>query len=116
MPGITAQEWELLNCFAVEPKLLDPDELWCCNDAVYLVEVDGLSVSFAIQPAYNDVRLIVQRGEKRLFELNAVGVSDVRIPDEPGHDVVEVRLSENGWLRLQLRPVFEITQKYGHNA
>jgi hypothetical protein len=116
MPGITAQEWELLRCFAAEPKLLDPDVPWCYNDAAYGVEVDGLSVSFAVQPAYKDVRLIVRRGEQRLFELNAVGVMDVRVVDEPGRDIVAVRLSESGWLRMQLRPAFEITQGMGREV
>jgi hypothetical protein len=110
MNGITAQEWELLGCFAVEPQLLDPAAPWCYNDAVYVVEVDGLTVSFAIQPAYRDVRLIVRREGQRLYELNAVGVADVRVLDEPERDIVEVRLSEREWLRVQVRPRFEITQ------
>ena len=113
MDGITATELELLECFGVEPQLLDPNDPWGYNDAVYLVEVDSLSVSFALQPAYRDVRLIVRRGEQRLYELNAVGVVDVRVIDEPGRDIVEVRLSEQEWLRMQLRPAFEITQGFG---
>jgi hypothetical protein len=116
MHGITAQEWELLGCFAVEPTLRDRDVPWCYNDAAYLVEVDGLAVSFAVLPAYKDVRLIVHRGEQRLFEPNAVDVVDVRVVDEPGRDIVEVRLSESGWLWLQLRPTFEITQGVGPDA
>jgi hypothetical protein len=62
MSGITAREWELLACIAVEPRLLDPGVPWCYNDAAYLIEVDRLAVSFAIQPAYKDVRLDVSRG------------------------------------------------------
>jgi len=112
MDGITATELELLACFGVEPRLLDPGVPWCYNDAAYAVEVDGLSVSFAIQPAYRDVRLIVLRGEQRLFELSAVGVADVRVIDERGVDAVEVRLSPESWVRVQLRPAFEVTQGF----
>jgi hypothetical protein len=112
MSGIIAQELELLECFGVEPQLLDPGVPWRYNDALYVVEVDGLSVSFAVQPAYRDVRLIVSRGGQRLYELNAVGVADVRIIDELGRDIVEVRLSEREWLRVQVRPTFEITQGF----
>jgi hypothetical protein len=112
MSGITAKEWELLGCFAVESHLLDPDAPWGYNDAAYVVEVDGLSVSFAVQPADRDVRLIVYRGKQRLYELNAVGVLDVRVLDEPGRDIVEVQLSEREWLRVQVRPTFEITQGF----
>ena len=112
MDGITAKELQLLECFGVEPKLLDPKEPWCYNDAAYLVEVDGLSISFAIQPAYRDMRLIVRRGEQRLYELNATSVTDVRVLDEPGRDLLEVALTERSWLRLSLRPCFEITQVF----
>ena len=112
MDGITATELELLACFGVEPRLLEPDVPWCYNDAVHAVEVDGLSVSFAVQPAYRDVRLIVRRAEQRLFELNAVGVTDVRVIDECGVHAVEVRLLTEAWVRVQLRPKFELTQGF----
>jgi hypothetical protein len=116
MESITATELGLLECFGVEPKLLDPGVPWCYNDAAYLVEVDGLSVSFAVAPYYRDVRLIVRRGEQRLYELNAVGVEDVRVIDEPGRDIIEILVTEQEWLRVQLRPVFEITQEYKQSA
>jgi hypothetical protein len=115
MRAITATELQFLECFEVEPVLLDPKDPWCYNDAAYLVEVDGLSVSFAIQPSYRDVRLIVRRGEQRLFELNATGVADVRVIDEPGVDTVEVLLTETALLRMQLRPVFLIEQEIEFN-
>jgi hypothetical protein len=112
MDTITATELQLLECFGVEPKLLDPNDPWCYNDALYVVEVDGFSISFAIQPAYRDVRIVVSCGEKHIFELNAVGVADIRVIDETGVDAAEVRLDERSWLRLQLRPVFEMTQSF----
>jgi hypothetical protein len=112
MSRITAKELELLGCFGVEPQLLDPDDPWCYNDALYVVEVDGLSVSFAVQPSYRDVRIIIRKNGQRVYELNAVGVEDVRVVEEPGRDIVEVRLTEREWLQVQLRPVFEITQKF----
>jgi hypothetical protein len=112
MKTITATELELLGCFGVEPEMADPGIPWCYNDSVYSVEVDGLSVSCAIQPAYRDVRLIVCRGSQRLFELNAITVADIRVLDEPGRDLLEVRLSDREWLRVQVRPTFEIAQEY----
>jgi hypothetical protein len=112
MKAITAQDWELLGCFGVEPQLAEPDIPWCCNDSVYVVEVDGLSLSCAIQPSYRDVRLVIRRGSQRLYELNAVGVEDIRVIDESERDILEVRLSHQEGLRVQLRPTFEITQGY----
>jgi len=112
MNGITATELELLACFGIEPHLIEPEAPWCYNDAVYAVQVNGLSVSFAVQPEYRDVRLIVRDGAAVMFELNSMGVRDVRVIDEPGVDAVEVVMDEQSWLRLQLRPAFTITQQF----
>ena len=109
---MTATELQLLECFGVEPRLLDPNDPWSYNDALYVVEIDGLSISFAVQPSYRDVRFIVCRGEKRLYELNAVGVADVRVIEETGVDTFEVLLTAGSWMRVQLRPAFEITQGF----
>jgi hypothetical protein len=112
METITATELQLLECFAVEPKLLDADVPWFYNDALYQCEVEGLEISFAVQPSCRDVRLIVSRGKKCLFELNAVDVADVQVIDEFGVDAVIVLLNERSCLRIQLRPDFEITQEF----
>jgi len=109
---VTATELDLLSCFGVEPQLLDAGVPWCYNDAAYLFEADGLSVSFAVAPGYRDVRLVVRRGEQRLFELTAVGAADVRVIDERGVDAVEVVLSAESWVRVRLRPSFEVTQGF----
>ncbi|MBA4188705.1 MAG: hypothetical protein C0467_11960 [Planctomycetaceae bacterium] len=112
MNEIAATELQILGCFGVEPRLRDSEVPWCYNDAAYLTEIDGLWVSFAIAPAYHDVRILVARGNQRLFEFNSMGVMDVRVIDEPGVDAVEVVLSKQAWLKLQLRPLFEITQGF----
>jgi hypothetical protein len=112
MSAISATELQLLACFGVEPQLLEMDVPWSYNDAAYLIDLDGLTVSFAIQPSYRDVRIIVARGSQRIFELNAVGVADVRVIDAPRIDAIEVLFADAWWLRMQLRPVFEITQGF----
>ena len=112
--NVTATELELLACFGVEPVLLEPAELWCLNDAAYCMEVEGFSVSFAVRPYHRDVRIVVSRSGHRLFEFNLTGVADVKVIDEPGVDAVEVMITEDSWLRLQLQPVFEITQSFSH--
>ena len=114
--GITATELQLLACLGVEPQLLEPTELWCFNDAAYVVEVDGFTVSFVVAPAYTDVRIVVRRGDLRVFEFNSMGVLDVRVIEEPGLEAVEVVLAERSWLRLRLRPGFEITQGFDVEA
>jgi hypothetical protein len=109
---MTATELQMLACFGVQPELLDPNAPWSYNDALYRAELDGFVVSFAVQPAYRDVRVTITRANQRLFEFNAVGVEDVHVIDEPGIDAVNVSLSPNAWYRIQLRPRLEIIQGF----
>lgn len=111
MIGISATETEILACFGVEPVLLDTNVPWCYNEATYLIDVDGLTVSFVIQPSYRYVWILIFRGTEKFFEFNATGVTDIRVIDEPGIDALEVILSESSSLRMQLRPTLTITQK-----
>ena len=105
-------ELPLLACFGVEPKAPDPRTPWFYNTAVYEVEVDAVSVSFTIEPAYGNVRLVVRRAGRRLFQFDAKMVADLRVIDEPGVDAVEIDMTAGSWLRMQLRPTFEITQGF----
>jgi hypothetical protein len=102
----------MLACFAVEPQLLDDRLPWFCNVVDYRFDVDGYSVLFSVTPNYPDIRILVRRGERRLFEFNLRAVRDVRIIDESEVDAVEVIIDGQSKLRLQLRPVFEITQEF----
>ena len=92
--------------------MLEPAEPWFLNDAACCVEAEGLSVSFAVHPFHRDVRIVVSRSGHRLFEFNLTGVADVKVIDEPGVDAVEVTITKDSWLRLQLQPVFEVTQSF----
>ncbi len=107
-------ELPLLACFGVEPRMLDSRTPWFYNTAVYEVEVDAVSVSFTIEPAYGNVRLVVRQAGRRLFEFDAKMVADVRVIDEPGVDAVEIDMTAGSWLRMQLRPTFEITQAFDY--
>ncbi|MSQ96256.1 MAG: hypothetical protein EXR98_17125 [Gemmataceae bacterium] len=110
MGYITATELQLLECFGVEPALLDLSNVpWCYNDALYQVEIDGYSISFTLHPVGRDVRLEVQRGNELHYELNALAVKDVRVLDEPGRDILEIEIADAESLRLQLRPSVQIT-------
>src|SRR5262245_25242215 len=111
MTAISATELELLECFGTEPRRVDPDLPWFHNKATYSIELDGLAISYTIHPSFRDISLIVYRGKDRFYELNAVGVVDVRIPHIWGYDVVEILLTECEGLRLQLSPSVSIAQK-----
>jgi hypothetical protein len=109
---VTASELQLLECFGVEPELLDLIDIpWSYNEARYRVEIDGYFISLTLQPAGRVVRLLVSRGYQLHYELNALGVNDVKVLDEPGRDILEVELSECESLRLQIRPSVQITHR-----
>jgi hypothetical protein len=113
MDEITASELDLLACFGVEPQLRDPGVPWQDNSATYEVEVDGVAVSFTIEPAFRELRLTIRRREQRLLELTANSFTDIRVIDEHDRSAIEVQLSERGWFMLQVRPTVELVQAHG---
>jgi hypothetical protein len=108
---ITAEEVDLLTFFEVEPTLLDPDNPWPYNDFVYRVTRPGFEVSFAVAPAYRDVRLILTRDGVVLYELNAMGVDDVRYLKDANGETLEIVLTSRDSLYLRLAPELSIVQR-----
>lgn len=107
-----ATEIALLLCFGAEPELLDADVLWCYNVATYRFEVEGFAVSFTVEPGYCRVHLDVRRDGLRLFGFAAEWIAELRVIDEPDVDAILVVMDVNSWLRLQLRPTFEVTHGF----
>jgi hypothetical protein len=110
--GVTAEEWQLLSFFEVEPSLRDSDVPWCYNDAVYEVHQGDLALSFAIAPGYRDVRIILQHEGERLYELNAMDVKDVRYTNDGGQEQLEVALNDRESILLRIKPRVELTHKF----
>lgn len=73
MIAISPEEWEVLGFREVQPKLLDKDIPWPYKNFLQKIERGDLSLSCAIAPAYRAVRLILKRGSKKLYELDAPG-------------------------------------------
>jgi len=113
MKTITAQEWELLSFFEVEPELLDSGEPWIFNDALYRVTHEDLVLTFAVQPSYRDVRLTLVVNGQTTYELSAMGVDDVLYRKEDGVETIEIRLEERHSVLLSLKPHLKISQKWG---
>ena len=108
---ILAEEWQVLSFFEVEPTVLDEDVPWPYNNYLFEIEKDDVSLSCALEPACQDVRLIVKRGDIRLYELNAVGVKDVRYWEQGAIELLEIVLSEGHVVRLRVKPNFEISHE-----
>jgi len=111
MTAITVEELDLLGFFSVEPKRLDPDVPWPYNDFAYGVERGGLSLSFAVAPAYKDVRIILAIAGETIYELNAVGVEDVKYHKDGVRETVEVAITVSNRLWLRIWPSISITQE-----
>lgn len=111
MKIISAEDFELLSFFEVEPELMDTETPWAYNDAVYHVSKNDLHLSFAIQPSCKDVRLILKQDKHILYELNAMAVLDVRIHADKDNEVLEIIASENESITLRLKPFLSIKQK-----
>jgi hypothetical protein len=108
---ISAQEWQLLSFFEVEPTTPD-GEAWPYSDFLYQVSRGDLHLSCAVAPAYKDVRIILRRGVSVIYELNAMGVEDIRYDDEGG-EALAVVLSARDTLWLRLKP--DITLRHQVN-
>ena len=111
MTPISAEEWEVLSFFEVQPKLADKDIAWPYNDFLYEIERGDLSLSCAIAPAYRDVRLILKRGGEKLYELNATGVDDVKYENQSGRETLEIVLSPRERIRLKVKPGIDIDHR-----
>jgi hypothetical protein len=108
---VAAEPLELLSFFAVEPTPADPEAPWPYNDWVYETSVGDWAVSFAVAPAYRDVRLILKRREEIVYELNAVGISNLRYHSDKSGEWLEIILSERDTLHFRLRPNVSITHQ-----
>jgi|JI9StandDraft_1071089.scaffolds.fasta_scaffold31211_2 hypothetical protein len=113
MKTITAQEWELLWFFEVEPELLDAGVPWIYNDALYRVTRNSCTLTFAVQPAYRDVRLILSVDGQTGYELSAMGVDDVVYRKEGCNETLEVQLAPHNSLLLSMKPHIRIHQVWG---
>lgn len=108
MTRITAEEYELLGFFEVEPKLLDKDSPWIYNDSVYEVIDGNRLMTVAIQPSYKDVRVILSEQGDKLFEFEAAGIKDVRVLNEKKHKFLEIVVSKSQSVLIKRKPHISI--------
>jgi len=116
MKFISAEQWQLLSFFEAEPELLDPAEHWCFNDAVYKTSDGTVTLSFAVAPAYRDIRIILSQNGQTLYELNAMGVHDVAYVREFGVEQLAVQISDSDRLLLSVKPRIVISHKVEDTA
>ena len=108
MDFVTAEEWQVLSFFEVEPQLLDPGDPWPYNDAAYVIERGDHRLSFALAPAYRDVRIVLTFQGGRLYEFNSMAVQDVLYSDEQGEEALTVVISDRERIVLRVKPTIEL--------
>ena len=108
MSYISAEEWQLLAFFEVEPMRLDSDVPWPYNDFTYERALSDVSVTFAVAPAYKDFTLTVERGGRKEIELSALSVFDIRYNNSAGVEWLEILLTERDRIELRLKPSFSL--------
>lgn len=107
---ISAEEWQLLAFFEVEPTRLDA-EAWPYNDFTYSTTLGDLQVRFSVAPAYKDFTLAVDRNGVKHIHLSGLSVFDIRYHDDRGSEWLEILVTETERLELRLRPSFSLTGK-----
>ena len=111
--AISATEWEVLSFFEVVPTPADKGIAWPYNNFLYEIQRGDLSLSSAIAPAYRDVKLVLKRAGENLYELNALGVDDLKYDRSYGTEFLDVVLSPREWIRLKVKPQIEIDHHRG---
>lgn len=114
--AISAEEWQLLGFFEVEPTKLDADIAWPYNEFTYRRTLGDVTVTFRVAPAYKDFTLTVERGGAKEIELSALSVFDIRYHEERGAEWLEILLTESDWLELRLKPSFSLTGRLRQQA
>ena len=116
MPDLSVTELDLLTFFEVEPKRLDPDDPWPYNDFLYQNTFGETELAFSLAAAYKDVRLILKRSGRMVYELNAMGLRDVCYHNDAGRESLELIFSDRTRLLLFLKPEVSILHEAKERA
>ncbi len=112
MKYITAEDYELLGFFEKEPTVLDKDTPWVYTDSLYEVTQANKQLSVAIHPAYKDIRIILKESENKVFELEAMGIQDIKVINNKLPEVLEVTINEQQTVLIKIKPFISIYQNY----
>lgn len=107
---LSVDEFSLLNFFGAVPVQVDDDVPWVYNDSAYEVTTGQVQVFFAVAPADRDVRIRLRLRGIVLYELNAMGVQDVRLHNDKGREWLEVIVSPRQSIRLRIAPEISVAE------
>jgi hypothetical protein len=107
-PILSVDEFDLLDFFEVMPTPADRDISWAYNDSAYDVSRNNVHLTFALVPVSRDVAVRLRIGELLVYELNAVGIQDIKYHREKGRKSLEVILAAQDSLWIRLSPEVSI--------
>lgn len=110
MTHISAEEFELLSFFEVEPQRADRGVPWPYNDFSYHVMLGAYDVTFGICPAYKDLSFSIRHSDAEIYNFVALSVKDVRFHRVAGVEQLEIVISDRESIWLRLRPTVLVTQ------
>ncbi len=107
---LSVGEYDLLNFFEMIPSHLDPGVAWTYNDSVYEAADAHVHLSFAIAPVVRDVRVVLKVGDAPVYEVDAMGIKDVKYHNDKGRESLDVILSDRDsiWLRIKPIPILHL--------
>ena len=109
---LSVNEYDLVSFFGILPIQLDPDVPWVYNDSLYEAADGDLHLSFAITPSVRNVRVVLKSREATVYELNAMGILDVRHHNDKGRESLELLISSQHSVWLRLKPGISINQEF----
>lgn len=113
---LSVDEYDLVAFFEVMPAPADRDVSWAYNDSVYEVSRNNFHLIFALVPASRDIRIKLKVGELLVYELNAMGIQDVKVHREKGRESLEIILAARDSLWIRLRPEVSIDHHIGERS
>lgn len=116
MSNITAELHELIAFFEVDPKFQYPGDPWPYTDTLFEAQMGGLSINFAIQPAYKDVRIQMKNDGNVIYEFNGTGIEDVRYYSEKSGERLECVISDLQVISIWMKPMVRISERFTNNS
>ena len=111
--ALSVDEYGLLSFFGTSPAQSDDDVPWVYNDSAYEVTNGESRLTFALAPADRDVRVLLRVRDTVVYELNAMGVEDVKLHNDKGRESLQLIVSDRQSVWIRITPAICINESIG---
>ena len=113
---LAIKQLELSEFFGVEPISLDSDSLWPYGHFTYKVSTGDLSLSCSIDPADQDIEIVVTKNLASYYHMNADNILDLRLLKDNDKSTLEVTLDTRSRVLFKLKPRISIVHLAPRNV